>query len=148
MTERPRIVDYGFVCPVTTRWMDNDVYGHVNNVTFYSYFDTAANRFLIERGGLDIHAGAVIGLVVESHCAYHAPIAFPQELRAAVRVDKLGTRSVTYGIAIFTATDDTAVAHGYFVHVFVDRATRTAVPIPAELRAELETIRVSSPYRA
>lgn len=137
---RPTIAAYGFACPITTRWSDNDLYGHVNNVTFYSYFDTVANRYLIERGGLDIHAGAVIGLVVESHCNYHAPIAFPIELRAGVRVDKLGRRAVTYGIAIFTATDDVAVAHGHFVHVFVDRATRQPVEIPAGLRGALEQL--------
>ncbi len=137
---RPAIGDYRFVCPITTRWSDNDVYGHVNNVTFYSYFDTAANRYLIDVGKLDIHAGAIIGLVVESHCTYHAPIAFPVELRAGVRVDKLGQRAVTYGIAIFTATDDAAVAHGHFVHVFVDRATRQPVRIPDDLRAALEQL--------
>jgi acyl-CoA thioester hydrolase len=137
---RPVLVDYKFVCPITTRWSDNDVYGHVNNVTFYSYFDTAANRYLIERGGLDIHGGAIIGLVVESHCNYHVPIAFPVDLRAGVRVDKLGQRAVTYGIAIFTADSDAAVAHGHFVHVFVDRATRQPVAIPDALRAALTAI--------
>lgn len=136
---RPAAADYPHFVPITTRWMDNDVYGHVNNVTYYSYFDSAANAYLIEHG-LDIHASPVIGLVVESACAYHAPVAYPTALRAGLRVDKLGTRAVTYGIAIFTTDDDAAVAHGHFVHVFVDRATRTPVPIPPPLRAALARI--------
>lgn len=137
---RPRIDDYPYVIDITTRWMDNDVYGHVNNVTYYSYFDTAANTFLIERGGLDIHSAAVIGLVVESACSYHAPVAFPDKLRAGVRVDKLGNRAVTYGIGIFTADSDEAVANGHFVHVFVERDSRTSTPIPAQIRTALESI--------
>ena len=137
---RPHLSAYPYVAPITTRWMDNDVYGHVNNVTYYSYFDSAANLFLIREGGLDIHAADVIGVVVESACQYHAALAYPQELRAGVRVDKLGVRSVTYGIAIFAATDDDAAAHGHFVHVFVDRTTRTPVAIPANLRAALAAI--------
>ncbi|MBA3538112.1 MAG: acyl-CoA thioesterase [Deltaproteobacteria bacterium] len=140
--ERELITSYPYIVPITTRWMDNDVYGHINNVTYYSYFDTAANRYLIEHG-LDIHASDVIGLVVESQCTYLAPIAFPDELRAGVRVDKLGQRAVTYGIAIFSAREDLAVAQGYFVHVFVDRATRQAVRIPDGLRAALERIVVA-----
>ena len=139
-TDRPTLASYPFVTPITTRWMDNDIYGHINNVAYYSFFDTAANQFLIERGGLDIVTAAVIGLVVESKCAYHAPLAYPQELRAGVRVDKLGNRAVTYGIAIFAAGDDRAAAHGHFVHVFVDRVTRTPVPIPAPLRSALESL--------
>ena len=139
--ERPLLAEYPYVIAITTRWMDNDIYGHVNNVAFYSFFDTAANRFLIERGGLDLARSAVIGLVVESHCTYHAPLAYPEPVRAGVRVDKLGHRAVTYGIAIFGA-DDRAAAHGQFVHVFVDRQTRTAVPIPAALRAALESIAI------
>ncbi|ORB30998.1 acyl-CoA thioesterase [Mycolicibacterium parafortuitum] len=131
--------DYGYFVPITTRWMDNDVYGHVNNVTYYSYFDTAANHFLIHEGGLDIHDAPVIGLVVESKCSYLAPVAYPEDLRAGLRVDKLSTRSVTYGVGIFGAGDE-AVAHGYFVHVFVDRATRRAVPIPDRIRAALERL--------
>lgn len=139
--ERPTLDAYPFVTAITTRWMDNDIYGHVNNVAYYSFFDTAANHFLIERGGLDIAAGPVIGLVVESKCSYHAPLAYPERLRAGVRVDNLGNRAVTYGIAIFSESDDRAAAHGHFVHVFVDRATRTPTPIPDTLRAALETIR-------
>lgn len=139
---RPSIDDYPYVIDITTRWMDNDVYGHVNNVTYYSYFDTAANTFLIERGGLDIHAAEVIGLVVESACSYHAPVAYPDRLRAGVRVDKLGHRAVTYGIGIFTADSDQAVANGHFVHVFVERESRTSTAIPEQIRAALETISV------
>jgi acyl-CoA thioester hydrolase len=142
---RPTIAEYPHVAPLTTRWMDNDVYGHVNNVTYYSYFDTAANAFLIEHGGLDIHGGDVIGLVVESACQYHAPLAFPARLRAGLRVDKLGQRAVTYGLAIFTETDDLAAAHGHFVHVFVDRASRRPVAIPERLRAALATIVIVAP---
>ena len=139
---RPRITDYPYVIDITTRWMDNDVYGHVNNVTYYSYFDTAANTFLIERGGLDIHAADVIGLVVESACSYHAPVAFPDALRAGVRVDRLGNRAVTYGIGIFTADSDEAVANGHFVHVFVERESRTSTAIPIGIRTALESIAV------
>ena len=139
MRDRPLLADYPYVTTITTRWMDNDIYGHVNNVAYYSFFDTAANQFLIERGGLDIAGAAVIGLVVESQCHYHAPLAYPEVLRAGVRVDKLGNRAVTYGIAIFGA-EDRAAAHGHFVHVFVERATRTPTPIPPALRAALESI--------
>ena len=139
-TSRPRLAEYRHVETITTRWMDNDVYGHVNNVTYYSYFDTAANSYLISHGGLDIHAAAVIGLVVESACRYHAPVAYPATLRAGLRVDRLGQRAVTYGIAIFVDGDDAAVADGHFVHVFVDRTTRTPVAIPPPLRAALERL--------
>ena len=131
---------YVHFVPITTRWMDNDVYGHVNNVTYYSYFDTAANLYLIEQGGLDIHASPIIGLVVESQCSYRAPLAYPDRVTAGLRVNKLGNRSVTYGIGIFRGDEDEAVANGYFVHVFVDRATRAAVPIPPPIRDALARI--------
>jgi len=134
------IDSYRYITPITTRWMDNDIYGHINNVAYYSFFDTAANRFLIERGGLDIAAAPVIGLVVESKCEYHEALTYPEPIRAGVRVDKLGTRAVTYGIAIFSDRDDRAAAHGYFVHVFVDRVTRLPTPIPDPLRAALQTL--------
>ncbi len=138
--DRPLLAAYPYITPLTTRWMDNDIYGHINNVAYYSFFDSAANRFLIECGGLDIATSPIIGLVVESKCAYHAPLSYPQELRAGVRVDKLGNRAVTYGIAIFAAGDDQAAAHGHFVHVFVDRLTRTPAAIPAPMRAALESL--------
>jgi acyl-CoA thioester hydrolase len=128
---------YPHVVPIATRWMDNDVYGHVNNVVYYSYFDTVINRYLIEVGKLDIACGAVIGLCVESRCRYRKPIAFPQQLEAGLRVAKLGRTSVTYEIGIFASDDDDAVAEGSFVHVFVDRETRRATPIPASLRSAL-----------
>lgn len=132
--------DYRYFLPITTRWMDNDVYGHVNNVTYYSYFDTVANHFLIREGGLDIHTSPVIALVVESKCSYRAPVAYPDDLRAGLRVDKLGNRSVTYGVAVFAIGDDEPVAHGHFVHVFVDRESRKAVPIPDRIREALATL--------
>ncbi|MFO0616319.1 MAG: thioesterase family protein [Polyangiaceae bacterium] len=134
--------EYRWFTPITTRWMDNDVYGHVNNVTYYSYFDTAANLYLIEEGGLDIHASGVIGLVVESRCNYLAPLSYPVAIDAGLRVDKLGNRSVTYGIAIFARGADAAAAHGHFVHVFVDRSTRKAVAIPDRLRDALTRVAV------
>jgi acyl-CoA thioester hydrolase len=140
--QRPAYADYPHHAALTTRWMDNDVYGHVNNVTYYSYFDTVANAYLIEQGGLDIEGSPVIGLVVESGCQYHASVAYPQRLRAGLRVDRLGNRAVTYGIAIFTEDSDEAVAHGHFVHVFVDRETRTSVPVPDRLRQALAAIAV------
>ncbi|MBA2541812.1 MAG: acyl-CoA thioesterase [Deltaproteobacteria bacterium] len=140
--DRPVLAAYPYVTAITTRWSDNDIYGHINNVVYYSYFDSAANHFLIHEGKLDLARAPVIGLVVESHCAYHAPVAYPTPLRAGVRVDKLGNRAVTYGIAIFDAHGDAAVAHGQLVHVFVDRETRKAVAIPGELRAALERIAV------
>lgn len=141
--------DYRYFLPITTRWMDNDVYGHVNNVTYYSYFDSIANHFLIREGGLDIHNSPVIALVVESKCSYRAPVAYPDDLRAGLRVDKLTNRSVTYGVAIFTTGkdepgEDEPVAHGYFVHVFVDREKRNAVPIPEPIRAALATLVVTA----
>jgi acyl-CoA thioester hydrolase len=140
MSDRPTIDGYPFITAITTRWNDNDIYGHINNVAFYSFFDSAANRFLIERGGLDIATGNVIGIVVESKCTYHAPLAYPEPVRAGVRVDHLGNRAVTYGIAIFGEREPLAAAHGHFVHVFVDRETRKPTAIPAGLRSALETI--------
>jgi acyl-CoA thioester hydrolase len=135
--ERPSLTEYRFHTPITTRWSDNDVYGHVNNVTYYSYFDSAANLYLIEAGGLDIANGQVIGLVVESHCAFHAALAYPTPLVAGLRVDRLGNRAVTWGIAIFAEGEELAAAHGHVVHVFVDRQTRRPVAIPPPLRDAL-----------
>jgi len=140
MADRESAGNYRYFLPIGTRWMDNDVYGHVNNVTYYSYFDTVANHYLITEGGLDIHTAPVIGLVVESRCAYHAPLAYPDRLRAGLRVDRLSTRSVTYGIGIFTEEDDRAAAQGHFVHVFVDRISRKAAPIPDPIRVALQRI--------
>ena len=142
-TARPARAAYPWSTKLTTRWSDNDVYGHINNVVYYSYFDSVANLFLTREGGLDIHRSEVIGLAVESQCHYHAPLAYPQPLHAGLRIDKLGQRSVTYGLAIFDEHDDLAAAHGHLVHVFVDRVTRTPVSIPAPMRAALE--RMGSP---
>lgn len=142
MSDIPARADYRHFVPITTRWADNDVYGHVNNVTYYAYFDTAANRYLIEAGGLDIHTGPVFGIVVESKCQYHAPVAFPEVIEAGVRVDRLGNRAVTYGIGIFREGEDAAAAHGHFVHVFVERESRRPVAIPDDIRTALEAIRV------
>ncbi len=140
MSEPESLQRYRYFLPITTRWMDNDVYGHINNVTYYSYFDTVANHYLIHEGGLDIHTSSVIGLVVESKCAYRAPLAYPDRLQAGLRVDKLGTRSVTYGIAVFKEGEAQAAAHGHFVHVFVDRDSRKAVAIPERLREALQRL--------
>jgi len=125
---------------IPTRWIDNDVYGHVNNVVYFAYFDTVINQYLIEEGGLDFAAGSVIGLCVESHCAYARPVAFPDVLHAGLRVAHLGTSSVRYEIGIFAYGQDEASAQGWFVHVFVDRATRRPTPLPTPLRAALERI--------
>ena len=132
--------DYRVFYPINTRWSDNDIYGHVNNVMYYSYFDTAANRYLIEEGGLDINDGSIVGFVVNSGCEYHAPISYPEPIEAGLRIDRLGNSSVQYGIAIFKQGIEQAVAHGHFVHVFVDRAANKSVPIPPQLRAALERI--------
>ncbi len=152
--------DFGYFAALTTRWADNDIYGHVNNVMYYSFFDTTANRYLIEHGGLDIHDGDIIGLVVDSGCSYFAPIAFPDQLQGALRVAHLGKSSVRYELAIFkvpdasnmanettennaaTELDQMAVAQGHFVHVFVDRITRKPVAIPEQMRAALMKISI------
>jgi acyl-CoA thioester hydrolase len=138
--EIPTIDDYPHAVDLTTRWNDNDPYGHVNNAVFYEYFDSVANAYLIEDGGLDIHGSDVIGLVVESGCRYHAPVEYPACLRVGLRVDRLGTRSVTYGLAVFTVNSDDAVVNGYFSHVFVDRETRRPTAMPDGIRAALERL--------
>jgi acyl-CoA thioester hydrolase len=114
--------------------MDNDVYGHVNNVQYYSYFDTAVNHFLITEKWLDIQQGEVVGLVVETRCTYHASVAFPDVLEVGLRVERLGNSSVRYGLAIFRQGEQEAAAEGYFVHVYVDRKTNTPVSLPDTLR--------------
>ncbi len=138
---RPDRAGFRHFTTVQTRWGDNDVYGHVNNVVYYSFFDTAVNRYLIEAGALDIAAGAVIGLVVETQCRYHAPLAFPDVLEVGIRVARIGTSSVRYEVGVFRqGGDDAAAADGHFVHVYVDRATRRPTPLPEALRAALEAI--------
>ena len=127
--------------PITTRWMDNDVYGHVNNVVYYSWFDTAVNAYLIEQGALDIHAGEVIGLVIETQCNYFEPLAFPQTIHAGIRVAHVGKSSVRYEVGLFAEDSETAAACGHFVHVYVDRQNRRPSELPKALKTTLETLR-------
>jgi acyl-CoA thioester hydrolase len=128
---------------IPTRWMDNDVYGHVNNVVYYSYFDTVVNQYLIEQGVLEIETSPVIGLVVETQCRYFAPITFPDLVTAGLRVAKLGNSSVRYEIGLFRNHEDAASAQGHFVHVYVDRAARRPAQLPVPMRAALERILVA-----
>jgi acyl-CoA thioester hydrolase len=130
------VTDYPHRLAIPTRWHDNDVYGHVNNVDYYAFFDTVINAWLIREGGLDIHDGPVIGLCVESHCEFHAPLAFPETVTAGLRVAKLGRSSVRYEIGLF-AEDGTLAATGWFVHVFVERAERRPADIPDRVRSAL-----------
>ncbi len=132
--------DYRVFYPVSSRWADNDIYGHVNNVVYYAWFDSVVNRYLIEVGGLDISDGRIVGYVVDSGCAYHAPLAYPEVVEVGLRVDHLGNSSVRYGIGVFRQGRDRAAAHGHFVHVFVERPAETAVPIPATLRDALSRL--------
>ena len=132
--------DYRHFLPIATRWMDNDVYGHVNNVVYYSYFDTVVNEYLISRGVLDITNSQVIGLVVETGCSYFASIAFPERLDAGLRVTKIGNSSVRYEVALFRENGvdvDTALAQGHFVHVYVDRTTLKPQALAENLRESL-----------
>ncbi|PTQ71142.1 thioesterase family protein [Pseudomonas sp. GV071] len=143
MTDRQHLrSDYANFQPITTRWHDNDVYGHVNNVTYYSFFDSAVNTYLIEVGGLDIHSGPVVGFVVSSSCDYFASIAFPDRIEIGLRVGKLGNSSVQYELAVFKAGEDEACAAGRFVHVFVDRESNRPVSIPDGLRQALSDLLV------
>ena len=125
---------------ITTRWMDNDAYGHVNNVIYYSWFDTAVNAYLIEHGALDIHHGSVIGLVIETQCNYFSPLAFPQTVEAGIRVSKLGVSSVRFEVGLFASGEPLTAARGHFVHVYVDRQTRRPQPLPLPLKTVLETL--------
>mgnify|MGYP002404004250 CR=1 FL=1 len=142
----PTRADFLHTLPIQTRWNDNDVYGHVNNVVYYAYFDTVINRWLIGAGGLDPATSDVIGLCVESQCRYLAPAAYPDELVAGLRVTKIGRSSVRYEIGIFRSSSDgrdDLLALGYFVHVFVDRAGRRPTPIPDRIRSSLERLLVA-----
>ncbi len=136
MTGRSRVTrsDFAVFEPIETRWADNDAYGHVNNVVYYAFFDTAVNRRLSRAGLLDITGGEVIGLVVETGCRYHASAAFPDALEAGLKVARIGTSSVRYELAIFHPDEDAAIAEGFFVHVYVDRATRRPTPLPGAWR--------------
>lgn len=140
MSDHITRADYKHVLPLQTRWADNDIYGHVNNVAYYSYFDTIVNEYLIGAGALDIQGGDVIGLVVETGCRYFAPLEFPQDLEGALRVTKIGNSSVRYELAIFKAGDETPAAEGHFVHVYVDRETRRSVSLPNHFRVALEKL--------
>jgi acyl-CoA thioester hydrolase len=119
---------------ITTRWMDNDVYGHINNVQYYSYFDTVVNGYLIDQGALDPQNSMVIGLVVETHCNYFSPLSFPQRVDAGLRVARIGTSSVRYEIGLFAEGEGVAAAQGHFIHVYVDRITRRPAVLPNSLR--------------
>ena len=143
MTEfTPALADYPYRVNIASRWQDNDIYGHINNVVYYSYFDTAVNRFLIEKAGLNIHQAKVVAYVVSSQCQYIAPAAYPEEIKVGVRVEKTGRSSVTYGLSVFAGETERRVAHGQFVHVFVDKSTDRAVPIPSAVQDALNSISV------
>lgn len=131
---------YPHFLSIPTRWMDNDIYGHVNNVVYYSYFDTVVNEYLIREGGLDIHAGEVIGIAVETRCNFFAPLEFPETVNAGLAVSHLGNTSVRYDIGLFGERAETVAAAGEFVHVFVDRAGRRPVPIPGSIRDALQRL--------
>ncbi|MFT5173010.1 MAG: acyl-CoA thioester hydrolase [Gammaproteobacteria bacterium] len=145
MSERepaPRRGEYPHFLPIQSRWMDNDRYGHVNNVIYYAWMDTVVNRFLIDSGGLDINQGAVIGVAAQNGCSYFSALAYPIEIDAGLRVARLGTSSVRYEVGIFGHGSDTAAAALYFVHVFVSRDTMRPAPIPEQIRAALVTIQI------
>ncbi|MFO7995143.1 MAG: thioesterase family protein [Marinobacter sp.] len=135
--------DFDVLYPITTRWMDNDIYGHVNNVTYYSYFDTTINRYLIEVGGLDINDAPVVGYVVSSNCEFKKPVAYPDALEGGLRVVRIGKSSVTYELGLFKTGDGEPAAVGQVVHVFVDREQDRAVAIPRNIREALERILVT-----
>jgi len=131
---------YPHFLSIPTRWMDNDIYGHVNNVVYYSYFDTVVNEYLIREGGLDIHVGEVIGIAVETRCNFFAPLEFPETVDAGLAVSRIGNTSVRYDIGLFGGRAESVAAAGEFVHVFVDRADRRPVPIPASIREALQRL--------
>ena len=142
MSAQPQVTraDYPHLLAIPTRWIDNDVYGHVNNATYYAFFDTAINEYLIAAGGLDIHAGRVVGFAAETHCQFLRPIAFPETVEVGLRVARLGSSSVRYELAIFKRGEELAAAVGHFVHVFVDRDAGRSVAIPARIRTALERL--------
>jgi acyl-CoA thioester hydrolase len=144
MSERPAAEPrhaYPFFTRITTRWMDNDLYGHINNVVYYSFFDTAVNGYLIDRGALDIHDGGVIGLVVETHCNFFAPLRYPPPVAAGVRVGRVGSSSVRYEVGLFADGAASCAASGHFVHVYVDRASRRPAALPPALLTALAPLR-------
>jgi acyl-CoA thioester hydrolase len=135
---------YRHFLEIPTRWMDNDVYGHVNNVVYYSYFDTVVNGYLISSGSLDIERSPIIGLVVETQCRFFKPIAFPDTVHAGLRVARLGNSSVRYEIGLFRNDESASAAQGHFVHVYVDRETRRPAGLPQQMREALEKIRTGT----
>ena len=132
--------DFAHFMAIPTRWMDNDVYGHVNNVNYYSYFDTVVNQYLIEQGVLDIQKSPVVGLVVQTGCSYFSSIAFPDVVHAGLRVTKLGNSSVRYEVGLFKNEGQQVSAAGHFIHVYVDRETQRPVSLPEPLRAVLDQV--------
>ena len=132
--------DYPVFQTISTRWMDNDVYGHVNNVVYYSYFDTAVNGYLMAQGVLDYRTGDTVGLVVETGCQFFAPIAFPDIVNAGIRVQKIGTSSVRYEVGLFANDSDSAAAQGHFVHVYVSATDHRPMPLPEDFRAALQPL--------
>ena len=141
--EPDKKLNYLYFMDIPTRWMDNDVYLHVNNVVYYSFFDTAVNHYLIENKVLDIKESSIIGLVVETQCNYFSPIEFPEIIKAGIRVSKLGKSSVRYEIGLFVKNNALASAQGHFVHVYVNRGSRKAMPIPSKMRSALQKILVT-----
>ncbi len=140
MSDRPTRADYPHFLAIPTRWMDNDLYGHVNNVVYYSWIDTVVNRYLIDEGGLDIERDEVIGITAESGCRYFASVAYPDTVDAGLRIGRLGNSSVRYEVGIFRDGEHEAAAAGFFVHVFVNRADMRPTPIPARIRSAFERI--------
>lgn len=132
--------DYKHFLTIPTRWMDNDIYGHVNNVVYYSWFDTVINEYLIRAGGLDIHNAPIVGFCVDSGCTYKQSFSFPEPVHAGLRVTKLGNSSVRYEVGLFGEGDEQPRASGFFVHVFVDRASNRSVPVPPTARQALQAI--------
>lgn len=141
---RPTRADFAWFLEMQTRWRDNDVYGHMNNVVYYEYFDTVVNKWLIESGALDIPNGPVVALVVETKCTYMASLGFPDRVTTALRVARIGGSSVTYDIAVFRNDDVQACASGQFIHVCVDKADNRPIPVPDRMRAALATLTVQS----
>ncbi len=139
-SQATRRSDYRHFHAITTRWMDNDAYRHVNNVVYYSWFDTVVNEYLIRRGLLDVEMSPIIGLVVETHCQYFSPVSFPDAVHAGMRVASLGNSSVRYEIGLFRNDDVLAAAQGHFVHVYVDRASNRPVSVPSDVRQALEQL--------
>jgi acyl-CoA thioester hydrolase len=142
------IASYPFFHSIDTRWMDNDVYGHVNNVIYYSYFDTAVAAFLMERAGLDYIKSPLVGLVIETSCTYFDSIAFPDRVTVGLRIAKLGVSSVRYEVAVFKNNNTTACAQGYFVHVYVDRESNRPTPIPDQARSAMQALMAATPSQS